>query len=178
LWPPFARDARRELGVPSLGATREADEFRSHFLPNRAEPSFTFRAFDHMMPAKGSQSLTHVCIVSNDTLFGKTKLARHRPLCNGCIINDKIRHFLPGSASFWLRGKRSYQGGGQYYSADAASSVCFVWATVQLGSPTLNLANLRTVMFSPSLATLLAIRSLMLCDCSLMKGCSRRQTSS
>ncbi len=67
---------------------------------------------------------------------------------------------------------------GQHYSAAGVSSTALVWATVQLGSPTLNLAKRRTVMFSPSLPTFWAMRSLMDWDCSLMKGCSSRQTSS
>ena len=42
-----------------------------------------------------------------------------------------------------------------------SSAESLAWATVQLVSPTLNLAKRRTVMFSPSLPTLVAIMSLM-----------------
>jgi len=60
----------------------------------------------------------------------------------------------------------------------AAPSTSLVVATVQFGSPTLKRAKRRTVMFSPSLPTFCAISSLIEIDCSLMKGCSNRQTSS
>ncbi len=52
----------------------------------------------------------------------------------------------------------------------ATTSTALVVATVQSGAPTLNRAKRRTVMFSPILATFCAISSLMVTDCSLMKG--------
>ena len=63
------------------------------------------------------------------------------------------------------------------YSAGVPSTSLVV-ATVQFGSPTLKRAKRRTVMFSPSLPTFCAISSLIEIDCSLMKGCYNRQTSS
>ena len=63
-------------------------------------------------------------------------------------------------------------------SYSAAASTGLVCATVHSGAPTLKRAKRRTVMFSPSLPTFIAISSLMLIAWSLMKGCSSRQTSS
>ncbi len=61
---------------------------------------------------------------------------------------------------------------------DQPSLTCLIWATVQLASPTLKRAKRRTIRFSPSLPTFWAINCPIVTLCSLIKGCSSRQTSS
>ena len=64
------------------------------------------------------------------------------------------------------------------YSAASAAACGLATATVSVASPTLKRAKRRTEMFSPSLPITVAISCVMVTDCSLMKGCSSRQTSS
>ncbi len=65
----------------------------------------------------------------------------------------------------------------QTYAWDSSATI-FAWATVNAGSPTLKRAKRRTEIFSPSLAILVAMICFTDWPCSLMKGCSSRQTSS
>ena len=64
------------------------------------------------------------------------------------------------------------------YACDSSDGEAFTEAIVKPGSPTLKRAKRRTLMFSPSLATFCAMSWPMVSDCSLMNGCSSRQTSS
>jgi hypothetical protein len=118
---------------------------------------------DALVPTNGRTAAKPVYTSRSD------RPPRRRPVRQDTMCSRKSPGGRPGSFATEID---------DYAWGASSVAVSLAVATVKLGSPILKRAKRRTLMFSPSLPTLVAMICAMDWVCSLMKGCSSRQNSS